>query len=70
MIEGNDATLFGPRATTGFGAAVEVVAWAGVIMRVAQFLLFSTSAPWRRVTFAVLSLLLLVLALTSGLRMT
>lgn len=57
-------------AAATFGTLVEVLAWASVIARVAQFLLFSPSSRWRRVTFGVLCVLLLVLALTSGLRMT
>lgn len=53
-----------------FGIAVEAVSWISIIMRVAQFLLFSTAALWRKATFTALAFLLAVVAVTSGLRVS
>lgn len=53
----------------GFDKAAQGVAWTSIMMRVAQFLFFSTVAIWRRVTFGVLAAMLLALAITSGLNL-
>lgn len=53
-----------------FGLAVEIVSWLSVILRVAQFLLFSAAAVWKKTTFSVLAALLALVALTSGLRLS
>lgn len=59
-------------ATVGdtFGAVTSGVAWLSIVLRVAQFLLFSESAAWRKVTFGVLAALLALVAITSGLKVT
>lgn len=51
-----------------FGLAVEIASWMSVVLRVAQFLLFSTATAWRKATFAALAALLAAVAVTSGLR--
>ncbi len=53
-----------------FGIAVEAVSWVSIIVRVAQFLLFSTAALWRKATFTTLAFLLALVAITSGLRVS
>lgn len=53
-----------------FALAVEIASWTSVVLRVAQFLLFSTAAVWRKATFAALAALLALVALTSGLRLS
>lgn len=50
--------------------AVEAVAWVSVVMRVAQFLLWSESPVTVRATFAVLAVLLAAVALVGGLRLS
>lgn len=53
----------------GFDTAAQGVAWTSIMMRVAQFLFFSSVAMWRRVTFGALAAMIFALALTSGIKM-
>lgn len=57
----------GSKAARAFGVAADAVSWAGILMRVAYFLLFSTTTVWRKVTFGTLAALLGVAVITSGL---
>lgn len=53
-----------------FGIAVEAVSWASIVLRVAQFLLFSPALLWRKLTFGVLAGLLFAVAITSGMTLS
>lgn len=53
-----------------FDLVVTGVSWLSIILRVAQFLLFSNTDAIRRGTFGVLALLLGLVGVTSGLRVT
>lgn len=52
-----------------FDVFVNVATWISALMRVAQFLVFSTQAVWRKVTFMVLASLLGLVAVTSGMKL-
>lgn len=53
----------------GFGRVTSGVAWLSVMLRAVQFLAFSDSAAWRKLTFAALATALLVIAVTSGMQL-
>ena len=56
-------------SATAFGVVVSAANWASALLRVAQFLVFSEAAAWRRLTFLVLAVLLAAVGITSGLKL-
>lgn len=52
-----------------FDVVVNVATWVSALLRVAQFLIFSTQDVWRKTTFAVLAALLGMVAISSGMRL-